>query len=318
MNIGAKSCRHAFSAALLDAARNNPHIFAVCSDSKGSAAMGDFESVLPNQYVEVGIAEQNAVGIAAGLSNFGNTVFVCGPACFYSARSLEQVKIDVAYAKSDVKIVGISGGVSYGALGSTHHSLHDLAVMRALPSIEVFLPCDNASTAAVTKYLVSSGKPAYMRLGREPVVDVYTAERVISFVPGRATLLRNGRDCTLITAGETVQQGLAAAEILHSKGIEARVLDFCSIKPFDVESVIAAAEETGCIVTIEEHSIFGGLGAAVAEVVVQHKPAPMKIIGFPDEWAPAGTSAELFAHYGLTATAIAEAALELMGLEGRT
>jgi transketolase len=296
---------------LLAAAHRNPNIFAVCSDSKGSAAMGDFEDALPDQYVEVGIAEQDAVGIAAGLSNFGKTVFICGPACFYSARSLEQIKVDLAYAKSDVKVIGISGGVSYGSLGSTHHSLHDLAVMRALPGIEVFLPCDNASTAAVTEYLVSSGKPAYMRLGREPVADVYGADRHLHFVPGKAELLRDGRDCTLIAAGEMVQPSLAAAAMLQTEGVEARVLDFCSIKPLDKEAIVAAAEETGCIVTIEEHSIFGGLGAAVAEVVVQHRPVPMRIMGFPDEWAPAGTSAELFAHYGLTPKGIVASVLTL-------
>ena len=311
MSAGKASCRHAFSAALLEAARKDPSIYVVCSDSKGSTALGDFETALPRQYVEAGIAEQDAVGIAAGLARCGKTAFVCGPASFYSARSLEQVKVDVAYAASDVKVIGISGGVSYGYLGSTHHSLHDLAVMRTFPGLEVFLPCDAASTAAITAYMAGSGKPAYMRLGRGPVPEVYAPALKAEFVPGRANLLREGRNCAIVAAGEAVQPALAAAALLAARGIQARVLDYWSIKPFDAAAIEAAAEETGGIVTVEEHSAHGGLGAAVAEATVQSRPVPMRIIGFPDEWAPAGSSEELFAYYGLTAERIAAAAEEL-------
>ena len=305
------SCRHAFSAALLELARGNRQIYAVCSDSKGSAAMGDFETALPGQFVEVGIAEQDAIGIAAGLSRCGKTVFVCGPASFYAARSLDQVKVDVAYARSDVKVVGISGGVSYGALGSTHHSLHDIAVMRAFPGLEVFLPCDAASTAAVTDYMAGSGRPAYMRIGREAVPAVYDAADPPEFQPGRARVLRFGDDCSIIAAGEMVKPALDAPDLLLRQGIRARVLDCWSIKPIDEAAIEAAARETRFIITVEEHSIHGGLGAAVAEIVVQTSPLPMKILGFPDEWAPAGSSAELFAHYGLTAKRIASVAADL-------
>jgi len=309
------SCRRAFSAALLEAARKNGTIYAVCSDSKGSAAMGDFETALPGQFVEVGIAEQDAIGIAAGLSRCGKTVFVCGPASFYAARSLDQVKVDVAYARSDVKVVGISGGVSYGALGSTHHSLHDIAVMRAFPGLEVFLPCDAASTAAVTDYMAGSGRPAYMRIGREAVPAIYGGAP--GFQPGRANILRHGDDCAIIAVGEMVKPALDAADLLLQQGIKARVLDCWSIKPIDEAAIEAAARETRFIVTVEEHSIHGGLGAAVAEIVVQTFPLPMKILGFPDEWAPAGSSAELFAHYGLTAKRIASAAADLDALTRR-
>ncbi len=308
------SCRHAFAAALLELARGNRQIYAVCSDSKGSAAMGDFETALPGQFVEVGIAEQDAIGIAAGLSRCGKTVFVSGPASFYAARSLDQVKVDVAYARSDVKVVGISGGVSYGALGSTHHSLHDIAVMRAFPGLEVFLPCDAASTAAVTDYMAGSGRPAYMRIGREAVPAVYGGSEAAAtpeFQPGRANILRYGDDCSIIAAGEMVKPALDAADLLLRQGIRARVLDCWSIKPIDEAAIEAAARETRFIITVEEHSIHGGLGAAVAEIVVQSSPLPMKILGFPDEWAPAGSSAELFAHYGLTAKRIASVAAEL-------
>jgi transketolase len=311
MTSSTLSCRHAFSSTLLETARKDRNIFVVCSDSRGSAALGDFEAALPAQFVEAGIAEQDAVGIAAGLARCGKRVFVSGPASFYSARSLDQVKVDVAYAGSNVKVVGISGGVSYGALGSTHHSLHDIAVMRCFPGLEVFIPCDFASTRAVTAYLASSDGPAYMRLGRAAVADVYDPASILEFQPGKARLLRRGSDCSILAVGEMVQPALAAADLLAAEGIQARVLDFCSITPLDRAAIEEAARETGFILTVEEHSVHGGLGAAVAEVVVQSAPTPMRILGFPDEWPPAGSSAQLFEHYGLTAKGIAEAALGL-------
>jgi transketolase len=306
------SCRHAFSAALLEAALADRRIFAVCSDSMGSVTLGEFEKALPGQFVEAGIAEQDAVGIGAGLALSGKRVFVCGPASFYAARSLDQVKVDVAYARTDVKIVGISGGVSYGALGSTHHALHDVAVMRAFPGLEVFLPCDNVSTASVTRYLASNAGPAYLRLGRGAVADVYPSGSGARFAPGKANVLHEGGDCAILAMGEMVRPALTAALALEKEGIGARVLDCWSLSPLDADAIVAAARDTGCIVTVEEHSIHGGLGAAVAELVVQSRPVPMRIMGFPDEWAPAGSSKELFAHYGLTAEGIADQARRLI------
>jgi len=308
------STRHAFSAALLEAARMDRNIYAVCSDSKGSVTLGGFEKALPGQFVEVGIAEQDAVGISAGLAKAGKRVFVAGPACFYSARSLDQVKVDVAYAGSDVKVIGISGGVSYGALGSTHHSLHDLAVMRTFPGLSVFLPCDNYQTAALTGYLATHAGPAYVRLGRGPVADVYGPDRPAEFIPGRMVLLHEGADCTVIAAGEMVQPVLAAALLLEAEGIAVRVLDAWSIKPLDTGAVTRAARETGLLFTVEEHSLYGGLGAAVAEVVVQTCPVPVRILGFPDEWAPAGSPAELLDHYGFTAGKLAAKIREELSL----
>ena len=299
------SSRHAFSSTLLELARLDSSIYALCSDSKGSVTLGAFEKALPGQFVEAGIAEQDAVGIGAGLARSGKRVFVCGPACFYAARSLEQVKVDVAYAGSDVKVIGISGGVSYGALGSTHHSLHDLAVMRTFPGLSVFLPCDNAQTAAVTRFLATHPGPAYLRIGRGAVADVYGPDALPDFVPGQAVVLHEGRDCTLVAAGEMVQPALGAALLLEKEGIGVRLLDAWSIKPLDAQAITRAARETGLLFTLEEHSIHGGLGAAVAEVVVQTCPVPVRILGFPDEWAPAGSSAQLFNHYGFTAEKIA-------------
>ncbi len=312
------SCRHAFSSALLEAARGDRRIYALSSDSKGSVTLGDFEKALPGQFVEVGIAEQDAVSIGAGLAKSGKRVFVCGPACFYSARSLEQVKVDVAYANSDVKIIGISGGVSYGALGSTHHSLHDLAVMRAFPGMSVYLPCDNYQTAAITGLLAATPGPAYLRMGRGPVPDVYGAGREAAFVPGKAVTLHEGRDCAIVAAGEMVQPSLGAALLLEKEGIGVRVLDAWSIKPIDAAAIEAAARDTGLVITVEEHSIYGGLGSAVAELLVQTCPVPMRLLGFPDEWAPAGSSAELFEHFGFTAPRIAERVRSELRRKART
>ncbi len=306
-----KSCRHAFTEALLAAGRLDRTIMAVTSDAKGSVTLQDFEKALPEQFVELGIAEQNAVGVGAGLARSGKRPFVCGPASFYSARSIEQVKNDVAYGGLDVKVVGVSGGVSYGALGSTHHSLHDLAFMRAIPNLAVLLPCDVYQTAEATRYLSTHPGPAYMRLGRSAVPAVYaSAEGSFSF--GRAIRLREGGDCTIIAAGEASYHAVAAADELAREGIRVRVLDMATIKPLDEAAVLAAARETAAIVTVEEHSVCGGLGAAVAEVVVQTHPVPMRIVGFPDEFVPAGSSRELFAHYGISGAAIAQRVRELV------
>jgi transketolase len=305
MSPGGKSCRHAFSNELLIAAQENHRIYALSSDSKGSVTLGDFEKALPGQFVEVGIAEQNAVGIGAGLAKAGKRVFVCGPACFYSSRSLEQVKVDIAYGQSDVKIIGISGGVSYGALGSTHHALHDVAVMRTFPGLSVFLPCDNYQTSKITRHLAMHAGPAYLRIGRSPVPDVYHAGSDMAFIPGKAVTVHEGNDCTIVAAGEMVQPALGAALLLEKEGIGVRVIDSWSIKPLDTTTIERAARDTGLVFTMEEHSAFGGLGAAVAELLVQCCPVPMRILGFPDEWAPAGSSAELFEHYGFTANKVA-------------
>lgn len=304
-------CRKIFTDTLLECAKSNPEIFAVTSDARGSVTLDKFANELPNQFVELGIAEQNAVGVAAGLALSGLRPFVCGPACFYSARSLEQVKVDVAYTHSNVKIVGVSGGVSYGALGATHHSLHDLAVMRTFPNMTVILPSDNRQTEKLTQQLTRWDGPAYIRMGRNAVPDVYTDE-AFSFEIGHANTLLDGEVLTIIACGETVYHALKAGEQLHAAGIRVRVLDMHTIKPLDVVAIKKAVDDTAAIITVEEHSVFGGLGAAVAEVVVQYKPRPMKMIGFPDENLVSGNSAELFEYYGLDSAGIVKAAHALL------
>ncbi len=296
-------CRKAFTDKLLSLAKLDRDIIAVTTDARGSVTLTDFADQLPEQFVECGIAEQDAVGISAGLASTGKKVFVCGPACFYVARSLEQVKVDLAYSGYNVCVLGVSGGVSYGALGATHHSLHDIAVLRAIPGIDIVLPCDIYQTEKLVKFILTHNKPVYVRVGRNAVPNVYE-DNDCPFEFGKANMLMDGTDLTIIGTGETVHHCFDAGKALASTGIKARVLDIHTIKPFDCEAVLKAAKETGRILTVEEHSIFGGLGASVAELVVQNNPVPVKILGIPDENAVTGTSNEIFHHYGLDSEGI--------------
>ncbi len=304
-------CRKMFTNTLLELARKDRQVVVVTTDARGSVTLEEFAQQLPGQFVEIGIAEQNAVGVAAGLAACGKKVFCCSYACFLTARSLEQVKVDVAYTQTNVKIIGVSGGVSYGALGSTHHSLQDLAVMRAIPGIRVVLPADIHQTRKLTEALVQEEGPVYVRMGRNAVADVYS-EYDAPFELGKANTLLDGDDITLIGAGETVRRVLDAALILREQGITARVIDMHTIKPLDEAVVLQAARETGRIITVEEHSVHGGLGSAVTEAVIQTQPVPVKILGIPDEPAVSGSSAEIFAHYGLTGPGIAAAAWAML------
>lgn len=296
-------CRQAFTEKLLELAKKDSDIIAVTSDARGSVTLTKYAEELPDQFIEVGIAEQNAVGVSAGLALNGKKPFVCGPACFYTARSYEQVKIDVAYTNTNVKIIGVSGGVSYGALGSSHHSLNDIATMRVLPYLTIIFPCDVPTTQKMTEILAIHKGPVYVRLGRIAVPDVYTETEPV-FEIGKANTLLEGTDITIIGTGETVYYCLQAGKKLAKEGIKARVLDMHTIKPLDVDAIEKATKETGRIIVVEEHHIFGGLGSAVAEWVVQNHPIPVKIIGFPDEYAVHGNSKELFEYYGISVSGI--------------
>jgi len=304
-----KACRKAFTETLLDLAQKDRDIVAVTTDARGSVTLGDFAKELPEQFVECGIAEQDAVGISAGLAHCGKKVFCCGPACFYVARSLEQVKVDMAYSGNPVKLLGVSGGVAYGALGATHHSLHDIAVLRCFPGMNVVLPPDAAATEKLVRFLVDFPEPVYVRVGRGAVPDVYDGD--FSFEIGRANMLADGKDITIIGAGETVWHAVKAGEALKEKGISARVLDMSWIKPFDSEAIKKAARDTGRILTVEEHSRFGGLGAMVAETLSEN-PVPLRILGIPDENVIHGTNTQIFHHYGLDAEGIEKAATDFL------
>lgn len=304
-------CRQAFTDTLLECAKEDKDIIALATDSRGSVTLGQFAEELPEQFVEMGIAEQNMVGVGSGLATCGKKPFVCGPACFLSTRSLEQLKVNVAYSNTNVKIIGVSGGVSYGPLGSTHHSLHDIAVLRAIPGISVILPCDIHQTREMTKALTKLDGPVYVRMGRGAVPEVYTKDNM-PFEIGKANTLLDGDDVTIIAAGEMVYHALNAGHSLKDKGINARVIDMHTIKPLDKETIIKAAKETGRIVTVEEHNIHGGLGAAVAETIIQTHPVQMKILGIPDEDTVTGESLEVFEHYGLTEDGICQTVLDML------
>ena len=304
-----KAARKAFTETLLELAREDKTIFALATDSRGSVTLNDFVDELPDQFVECGIAEQDAVGIAAGLSNVGLRPFVCGPASFYATRAAEQIKVDVAYSKANVKVIGVSGGVSYGALGGTHHAIQDIALFRAVPNMTVILPADASQAAAMTRVLAKNNDPVYVRMGRGGVPDLYDTD--VNFEIGKAIWLKEGKDAAVIACGEMVWHANEAAKLLEAEGIHISVLDMHTIKPLDEEAVLKAAE-TGAVVTVEEHIIRGGLGGAVAEVICQNHPVPMKILGLPDETVYSGTSAEVFDHYHLNAAGIADAVRALL------
>lgn len=308
--------RQAVCDTLVRLAEKDRDIVVLCSDSRGSASMTDFCKKYPERFIETGIAEQNIVGIAAGLASSGKKPFVASPACFLTMRSAEQVKVDLAYSNTNVKLLGISAGISYGALGMTHHSLQDIALLRAIPGILIVVPADRHEAVRVTQAMAEYAGPAYIRLGRNPVEDVYSSAEY-DFKLGKAVKLLDGNDLSIITFGETVRTALDTAKILSGRGIGCRVLNMHTIKPLDQLSIIHAAKETGAILTIEEHSIFGGLGAAVSEVVVQNEPVPVKIMGIPDEPAVPGKSGEVLAHYGIHPENLCREAVKLIARKNR-
>jgi len=303
--------REVINNVLVRAAATNKDIIVLASDSRGSAKLGPFADTYPDQFVEVGIAEQNIVGVAAGLAASGKVAFAVSPACFLSMRSVEQIKVDAAYSNTNVKLIGISGGVSYGALGMSHHSVQDIAVMRAIPNLTVVIPADRFETEKMVEALLLEKGPVYARVGRNPVEDVYDSLDY-EFELGKAVTLHEGNDCTIIACGETVRIALDAALLLEKEGVQARVLNMHTLKPLDQQAIKAAAKETKAIITIEEHSIYGGLGGAVAEVTAQNNPVVMKVMGIADEPAIPGTSREVFDYYGLSAEGIKAAALKLI------
>jgi transketolase len=299
-------CRDAFVAVLERLGAENPRVVAVCNDSVGSSKLAGFRSRFPDRLVNVGIAEQNMVGVGAGLANGGLLPFVCGASCFLTGRSLEQIKADVAYSDANVKLIGISSGMAYGELGPTHHSIEDFAWTRALPNLPVIAPCDSIETAAAVDWAAAYKGPVFLRLSRVGVPDLLPKGHV--FQPGKANLLRDGGDVTLIANGTLTHRMLKAADILARDGIAARVLNMATVRPIDVEAIVAAVRDTGAILTAEEHTVFGGLGSAIAEVVVAEAPAPMKILGVPGIFAPTGSAEFLLDEFGMAPAAVAEAA----------
>lgn len=306
-------CRDAFEDTLRELANQDARIVAVVNDSVGSSKLTQFKIEHPQRLVNVGIAEQNMVGVGAGLANGGLIPFVCGATPFLTGRALEQIKADVAYSNTNVKLCGMSSGVAYGELGPTHHSIEDMAWLRAIANLTVIVPADPIETEQAVRVAASTPGPMFLRISRLPVPIVHPAE--YHFEIGKAALLHEGHNLTIITNGVLVTLALEAAELLATNGIQARVLNMSTIRPLDCAAVLAAAVETGGIVTAEEHTIFGGLGSAVAEFVVTHHPIPMRMLGVPGVFAPTGSAAWLLDYFGLTAQGIFNAALELIGVK---
>lgn len=287
---------------LLAAAKEDRDIIVACSDSRGSGSMTAFFEQYPAQSVEVGIAEQDLVSISAGLAACGKKVFAVSPACFLSTRSYEQAKVDVAYAETNVTLVGISGGISYGALGMTHHSLQDIAAMSALPGMRVYLPSDRFQTKAVVEELLQDEKPAYIRVSRSASEDLYSEDTVFS---GGAKVLREGKDVLFVACGELVAPCLHAAELLEKEGVSAGVVDAYRVKPLNEELILKAAEGVRLVAAAEEHSPYGGLFSMTAQLF--SSKCPKKVVGLtlPDGHIVTGTQSEAFQYYGLTAEGIA-------------
>lgn len=322
-----------FSETLQSLAENDKNIYVVTSDSRGSGKLVAFGQKFPDQIVEIGIAEQNLVGVAAGLASMGKKTFAVSPACFLTARSLEQIKNDVCYSDNPVKLIGISAGVSYGALGSTHHSLHDFAVLRAINNITIVAPADNFETEEAIKAAVSFNKPIYIRFGKKTMPAYISDEREVisdkfsidtthnsslithhSFLFGKGRIIRHGSDLTFIATGEGVLPAFEAAEKLSKENdIEATVVSMHTIKPLDTELIGQLAQNGNPIITVEEHSINGGLGEAVASFLFQNGfRNKFKIVGLPDDHTVSGSQNEIFEHYGISKNGLADLALKLI------
>jgi transketolase len=300
-----------FAATLLELARVDRNIIAVTSDSRGSGKLGPLGQELPGQIVEVGIAEQNLVGITAGLAACGKKPFGVAPGCFLTARALEQIKNDICYSDVPATLTGISSGASYGALGTTHHSLHDIAVLRAIHNLTIVVPADNFETREAIRAAARSTRPFFVRFGKAAMYDLHQPET--PFEIGKAITLREGTGVAFIATGETVIHALLAAGLLESRGVSCRVLSLHTIKPLDSGAILRAGRDCRVVITVEEHMVHGGLGEACASVLLQGGVVkPFRIIGIPDEETVTGAQADIFRHYGMTMETLAENALSLL------
>ena len=300
-----------FAETLLIEAKKNPNIMVATSDSRGSGKLVLYGKELPNQIIEVGIAEQNLVGVSAGLSAAGKKVFAVSPASFLTARSLEQIKADIAYSDHPVCLIGISAGISYGQLGSTHHSIHDYAVLRCINNISIVAPADNFETSEAIKQAVNFNSPLYLRFGKKPMLDISNENK--DFKIGKAKFVTKGEDVLLIASGETVQRAYLAAQLLSEKNIHATVISMHTIKPFDAKTFLTESRKSKVIISIEEHSIYGGLGEQCASLLAQHNiNAKFQILGIPDEYMINGTQSDVLDYYNMSPEKISNTVISLL------
>ena len=300
-----------FSESLLDLAKKDKDIIVVTSDSRGSGKLTNFGKELPDQIIEVGIAEQNLVGICAGLSSSGKKVFGVSPSSFLTARSLEQIKNDIAYSNYPVTLVGISAGISYGQLGSTHHSIHDVAVLRTINNIDIVVPADNFETRQSIINAINYPKPLFIRFGKKPMLKIHNSDT--SFKIGKGIKIREGKDILFVTTGETAQRVFLASEILQKKNISSSHINMHTLKPFDHELLLEMLEKVKAVISVEEHSENGGLGEKCASIISQSKiNIPFKIIGFPDEYMVNGTQSDVLDHYNMSSEKLAKLAEDII------
>ena len=312
MNDIGKPNLEIFAETLLREAKKNKNLLVVTSDSRGSGKLVNFGKELPNQLIEVGIAEQNLVGISSGLAAGGKKVFGVSPASFLTARSIEQIKNDICYSNQPVVLVGISAGISYGQLGSTHHSIHDFASLRTFNNISIVAPSDNFEAAEIIKASINYDKPLYIRYGKKPMLNIHSLDR--TFEIGKAITISRGEDLTLISTGETVSRAFLAGEILKKKGITPNIISMHTIKPFDKDTFIDVAQKSKVLISIEEHSIFGGLGEQCASIISQNNiNVNFKIVGIPDEYMINGSQADVLDHFCMSPEKIADLSLKLLG-----
>lgn len=306
-------CRGAFSETLENLAASDHRIVVVVNDSVGSSKLGGFRKRYPDRLINVGIAEQTMIGVGAGLANGGKVPFVSGAACFLTARGLEQIKADLAYSNANVKLCGISSGVAYGELGPTHHSIEDVGWLRVLANMTIVVPADRWETAQAVKAAAGFDGPMFIRVSRQPVPDLMRAADA-TFRIGKSETLREGSDAAIIANGTMVCRALEAAQRMAGHGADVRVVNMSTVAPLDVEAILAAAD-TGAVVTVEEHSVRGGLGSAVAEVVSTSKPCHMRIMGFAG-FQPTGSARFLCERAGLSADGIATSVREVIAAKG--
>ena len=300
-----------FADALLQEAQKDKDIIVVTSDSRGSGKLVPFGKALPDQIIEVGIAEQNLVGVSAGLAATGKKVFAVSPASFLTARSLEQIKADIAYSNLPVTLVGISAGISYGQLGSTHHSIHDFAVLRCINNMTIVSPADNLEASAVIQQAVHYPHPLYIRYGKKSLMDIHQSNQ--SFEIGKAITVQEGEDVTLIATGETVPRAVLAGKILKERGINPTIISMHTIKPFDLITFLQSIKNSKCLITLEEHSIYGGLGEQCASIIAQENlKIKLKILGIPDEYMVNGSQSDVLDYYGMSPEKIADTAQQLL------
>jgi transketolase len=303
-------CRDAFANTMIQLAELDDRVVVVVNDSLGSSNLGGFAQRFPQRTINVGIAEQGMVGVGAGLAGGGKVPFISAAACFLTGRATEQIKVDVAYAHNNLKLCGQSPGMGYGELGATHHSIEDISWLRALPGMTIIVPADPVETAGALRWMHTWNGPVYIRISRMKVPRIFSDD--YEFTPGRGRIVREGNDATIVTNGVLLHVALAAADQLAREGIAARIVSMPTVKPLDVDLVVQCATETGRVVTVEEGQVSGGLGAAVASVLAEKAPTPMRILGVPDVFAPTGSEAWLLDYFGMSPKGIADAVKVLL------